>query len=103
MNSVKVFSIVCATLFVVWAVLVMLFGGEKYMRWYYQSRQVGKYDRKKFKIVHTLFLLFAAVCMLLIGFWNSGYRHIVVLVFVLSSFLQYVLIYTVCKKKPGSE
>ena len=103
MNPHEVFCISFAALFVVWAVLVLVLGGEKYMRWYYQYRQVDKYDRKKFKIVHTLFLLFAAVCMLLIGFWNSGYRHIVVLVFVLSSFLQYVLIYTVCKKKPGSE
>lgn len=99
MSSVQVSSLVGSALFVLWAVLVLVFGGEKYMRWYYRYGHADKYDMKKFKFVHTLFLLIAAVCFFLVGFWDAGYRHFVVLAFILSAFLQYILIYTVCKKK----
>ena len=99
MESFRVFSLVFAAFFVIWAVLVLVFGGEKYMRWYYRYGHADKYDMKKFKIVHTLFLLIAAVCIFLVGFWETEYRHFVVLAFILSAFLQYILIYTVCKKK----
>ena len=99
MNSFRVFSIVFAALFVVWAVLVWLFGGEKYMKWFFQYRHVNQYDIRKFKIVHVLSILFAAVCMLLIGFCKSEYRFAVLMVFILSSILQQILLHMVCKKK----
>lgn len=103
MSSVKVFCLAFAALFVVWAVLVWAFGGEKYKKWYYQFQHADKYDTRKFKLVHVLFLFLAAVCFLLIGFWDPDYSHFVLLAFILLAILQYVLIYTVCKKKPESE
>lgn len=99
MSSISVFSIVSAALFVVWAVLVWVFGGEKYMKWFFQFRHVNLYDIRKFKIVHILFLLLAAGCLLLIGFCKSEYRFAVLMVFILSSILQHILIHTLCKKK----
>ena len=103
MNAVAVFGIVAAALFVIWAALVWLFGGEKYKKWYYRYLHADKYDTRKFKLVHVLFLLFAAACFLLIGFGNPEYSWIVLLVFIASSFLQYLLLYTVCKKKQKTE
>ena len=99
MSSIGIFSIVSAALFVVWAVLVWFFGGEKYMKWFFQFRHVNQYDKRKFKIVHVLFILLAAVCLLLVGFCKSEYRFAVLMVFLLSSILQHILLYTLCKKK----
>ena len=90
---------VAASLFVMWAILVWIFAGEKYKKWYYQFRHADKYDTRKFKLIHILFLLFAAACFLLIGFVDPEVGGIVLLVFVLSSLLQYVLLYTVCKTR----
>ena len=44
MNAVAVFGIVAAALFVVWAALVWIFGGEKYKKWYYRYLHADKYD-----------------------------------------------------------
>ena len=104
MGSLNITCIICSAIFVLWAVLVWIFAGEKYMKWYYRDLAIVKrYDRRKFKIVHVFFLLLAAVCVLWVGISDLKHMWIPLCIFFATSFIHHLVIYTACKKKPDSE
>ena len=62
-----------AALVFVWAIVVGVFSGEKYMMWYFRNLGGGsEYDPKKFKVVHACFLMCGAACFLMCGLLEQG-------------------------------
>lgn len=104
MGSLNITWIIGTAIFVIWAILVWIFAGEKYMKWYYRDLSIAKrYDRRKFKIVHVCFLFFAAGCFLWMGLSDIDHGWIPLCIFIASSFIQHTVIHTACKKKPDSK
>ena len=80
------------------SLLVGLFGGEKYMKWYYyQGGDYRKYDRRKFKIVNTSALALVGLCAIWMSFDQE--RWIPLLIMTAVVIANWTLIYTLCKKK----
>ena len=67
MDVIHILAILCTAYAFLWAVYVVVFGGERYMKWYLRIARVGNCDLKRFKIIHVSFLCIGAVCLLLIG------------------------------------
>ena len=81
------------------ALLVGLFAGEKYLKWYCQTQDPRKYDLRKFKIVHISTLVIVGLCAIWDAFREkTGFLLIIGIMFA-ALIANYVLIYTVCKKK----
>ena len=91
------FTIGCIML--VDALLVGLFAGEKYLKWYCQTQDPRKYDLRKFKIVHISTLVIFGLCVIWEAFRER--KGVLLIIGILFAVLiaQYVLFYTVCKKK----
>ena len=93
------FFMVLASIFVVWAILVWIFGGEKYKKWFYQFKHPDRYDSRKFKMVHVCFLFLAAICFFLMGLLDRNQRDILFIVFLGLTSIHFYLTYSVCMKK----
>ena len=79
MDVIHIFAILCAAYAFLCAVYVVVFGGERYMKWYLRNARVGNCDLKRFKIIHVSFLCIGAVCLLLIGLNVKPYIPLVIL------------------------
>ena len=102
MGTVKLFPLLVGTFLLVWAVLFWIFGGGRYMKWYYQNawysqdRDYKKYDLKRFKAVQAITALFlASVCIFLGITEKMLFLWILVAVIVIRS----ILLDTVCKRR----
>ena len=56
MDTSKLLSIIVGGLFLVWAVLVLLFGGDRYMKWHFFNADRNGYDNIRLKLALVLFL-----------------------------------------------
>ena len=98
MEKMDLFILIIGCICLLASLLVWLFGGEKYMKWYY--RYVGdhrKYDKRKFKIVNTTVLALVGLCAI----WMSldGEKTTPLWIMTAVVIVNWTLIYTVCKKK----
>lgn len=93
------FILIIGCICLVASILVWLFGGEKYMKWYYQIGEIGdyrKYDKRKFKIVHSSALALVGLCAIWMSFNEDTSIPLWIMIAIV--FANYTLIYTVCKK-----
>ena len=79
MDAIHILVILVAAYAFLWAVYVVLFGGERYMKWFLRNARVGDCDLKRFKIIHASFLCICAVCLLLIGLNVKPYIPLIIL------------------------
>ncbi len=70
--TIQTLSIIFGAIFLVWALLVWFFAGEKYMKWFLRYHKEGNYDLKRFKLVHSLVLVYAGAVFFLTGsLWET--------------------------------
>ncbi len=93
------FYFIIAGICLIWAIVVIFFSGEKYMKWYY--RNTGKnyqdFDPKKFKLAHAGAWVLMAGFALLTKF--TGENWILIFLCAAPVLVNYLLIITWCKKK----
>lgn len=90
------FILIIGCICLVASILVWLFGGEKYMKWYYQIGDYRKYDRRKFKIVNSSALALVGLCAIWMSYNEETWIPLWIMIAIV--FANYTLIYTVCKK-----
>lgn len=90
------FTIGCIML--VDALLVGLFAGEKYLKWYCHTQDPREYDLRKFKIVHISTLVIFGLCAIWVAFREKT-EYLIIGIMFAALIASYVLIHTVCKKK----
>ena len=71
MGILRLILFILGGLFLVWALLVLLFGGDKYMKWYLRNVDESKYDQKKVKVFHVSLLTFIGICGILFALMES--------------------------------
>ena len=74
MDKFRLILLILGGLFLVWALLALLFGGDKYMKWYLRNIDESKYDQKKVKVFHVSLLTFIGICGILAGLMESNTR-----------------------------
>ena len=80
MDTSKLLSIIVGGLFLVWAVLVLLFGGDRYMKWHFFNADRNGYDNIRLKLALVLFLAVLGLWGVLGGIMENADT----LVFILS-------------------
>ncbi|SKC53426.1 hypothetical protein SAMN06298214_1237 [Bacteroidales bacterium WCE2004] len=101
--TIQTLSIIFGAIFLVWALLVWLFAGEKYMKWFLRYHKEGNHDLKRFKLVHGLILcLTGLVFTLMSGLWETK-MYIPLLLIAVSAFVQNLLIDKYCRKPKSDD
>ena len=95
MNQFNTFALVVGLLCLIFAVWIRFRAGEKYMKLFCLGGDTGRYDLQKFRVVHATGCALVGLCAIWAAF-ASG--NIPLLVMFAALIVDYILIYTVCKK-----
>ena len=82
MDKLSLVLVILGGLVLVWALLILLFGGDKYMKWCLGNEDESKYDKKKLKIVHVSFLAFIGIWAVLAGLIESNSQTLLIILSV---------------------
>ena len=74
MDILRLILFILGGLFLVWALLVFLFGGDKYIRWFHRNVEESEIDKKKAKVFHVSLLTYIGISGILAGFMESNTR-----------------------------
>ena len=74
MDILRLTLFIFGGLFLVWALLVLLFGGDKYIKRFHRNVEESKIDKKKAKVFHVSLLTYIGISGILAGFMESNTR-----------------------------
>ena len=74
MDILRLTLFIFGGLFLVWALLVLLFGGDKYIKWFHRNVEESKIDKKIAKVFHVSLLTYIGISGILAGFMESNTR-----------------------------
>lgn len=97
MDNSTTFFLVLGSIFLAWAICVLLFSGDTYMKWYYLANY-QKYDKRKFKAVHVASLALIGLGSFLFAFVETASQNKWLAIFFAILILHYILLFTFCKK-----
>lgn len=95
MNQFNTFALVVGLLCLIFAVWIRFRAREKYMKLFCLGGDTSRYDLQKFRVVHAAGCALVGLCAI----WAAFTRGIIPILAMLAALIvDYILIYTVCKK-----